>query len=175
MRMLYRWPSRVSTQYSIVKGGSDQKIDLLSGCEHKQHNLKRHPFPSHSENPPAAQGQSWPATASGTEAFCWPIGRKRRKRKKKKKGKEREEEGMGEREGGMNKESRKPWDTAEQHLPRPHPPFAPISFKAKASVPPEATGLSGLPPPRPNPRRLATRVPLTAEPPGKPTRSQALC
>ena len=105
-RMLYSWPSRVSTQYSIVKGGSDQKIDLLSGCEHKQHNLKRHPFPSHSENPPAAQGQSWPATASGTEAFCWPIGRKRRKRKEKKKGKEREEEGMGEREGGMKKEQK---------------------------------------------------------------------
>ena len=144
----------------LSKGGFDQKIDLLSGCQHKQHNLKRHTFPNHSENPPAAQGQSWPATASGTEVFRWSIGRKRKKRKEKKKEKEREEEWMGEREGGMKNESRKPWDMAEQHLPRPHPPFAPISFKAKANVPPEATGLSGLPPPSPQPLPSSHTGPL---------------
>lgn len=94
-------------------------------------------------------------------------GKRRRENRERERGWERGRKGW--------RKSRKPWDTAEQHLPRPHPPFAPISFKAKANVPPEATGLSEYPLPAPNPRLPATQVPLTTEPPGKPTGSQALC
>ena len=96
------------------------------------------------------------------------------KRKEKKKGKEREEEETAEREGGMKREENcevRLNSTVHAHTLR----LLPCRSEQKPMPPQRPQASVSYPLPAPNPCLPATQVPLTTAPPGKPTRSQALC